>query len=167
MFTICCFHLPNKRAKQSNKRKQPYSSKYDNGLFSCSNEERRRLLITDQTSVPILSKTSISLKNDFTTNIEDLNKQNTLNKNYINENQIFTPLIHQKRNLTKSDFNINLQQKNNLLNNGEFKRSITSNISEQSPPPPRRLALPGGKTQVLPLTGGNRKRVPALVCLFK
>uniref|UniRef100_A0A915LEW0 Uncharacterized protein n=1 Tax=Meloidogyne javanica TaxID=6303 RepID=A0A915LEW0_MELJA len=161
MFTICCLNLPCKRSKQSNKRKQPYSSKYENGLFSCSNEERRRLLITDKTAVPVLSKTSSSLKNDHNSNIDELNKQNSLNINSIKEeNQILTPITQQKRNLIKSDFNINNQQ-----NDYGFKRSITSNIAEQSPPPPRRLALPGGKTQVLPLTGGNKKRVPALTLI--
>nr|CAD2174010.1 unnamed protein product [Meloidogyne enterolobii] len=159
MFTICCLNLPCKRSKESNKRKQPYSSKYENGLFSCSNEERRRLLITD---IPVLSKTSTSMKNDHNSNVDELNKRNSLNTNSIKEeNQILTPITQQKRNLIKSDFNINNQQ-----NDYGFKRSITSNIAEQSPPPPRRLALPGGKTQVLPLTGGNKKRVPALVLLM-
>uniref|UniRef100_A0A915NQX9 Uncharacterized protein n=1 Tax=Meloidogyne floridensis TaxID=298350 RepID=A0A915NQX9_9BILA len=104
--------------------------------------EYRRLLITDKTSILVHSKTSTS---------------NSIKE----ENQILTPITQHKRNLIKSDFNINNQQ-----NDYGFKRSITSNIAEQSPPPPRRLALPGGKTQVLPLTGGNKKRVPALILLM-
>ncbi|KAF7629881.1 hypothetical protein Mgra_00009109, partial [Meloidogyne graminicola] len=137
IFTIFCLHLTIKRFKKINKRKSKYL--LANDLFICTNEERRRLLIN----------------NSFQ------NKEPTFSKINLNKSESFNiPLIiKQKRNLIKSDFNI---QQNISYN---FKHSITSNISEQSPPPPRRLAE-GGKTQVLPLTGGNQKRVPALILLM-
>ncbi|KAL3098396.1 hypothetical protein niasHT_022760 [Heterodera trifolii] len=171
----CCAHRPSRQRKCLTTETLPKRTSSNGGFFSGTNEERRCLLQPNGICAGQAQQQQQNARTEEQPKMEQREGQAVAGTK-ADDSEQSAPSFRQQpiaENVTTIDETITppkCQPSSTPLmaHRGQLlppHRTTTAHLPAESPPPPRRFAT-GGRTQVLPLTAQNCRRVTPLAMLM-
>ncbi|KAL3110962.1 hypothetical protein niasHT_017735 [Heterodera trifolii] len=172
----CCTRRPPRHRKCSTSETLPKRTSSNGGFFSGTNEERRCLLQPNGICAGQAQQKQENAKTEEQQKMEQRDGQAVAGTKADDSEQLAQSFRQQPiaENVTTIDETITPPKCQPscstplMAHRGQLlppHRTTTAHLPAESPPPPRRFAT-GGRTQVLPLTAQNCRRVTPLVMLM-